>query len=70
MKPKTRTDYVKEAAWAMSDLHMFAAVMAIMESSLVTSNCHPAEARIVTICKQETSRALARYDRALAAANS
>ena len=53
------------AAEAYSDLNVFAAVAALMESSLVSSNCHAAEARIVRICQAEQQKCLARYDRAV-----
>lgn len=63
----TREKHVQEAARAMSDLHIFSAVIALMEHSLVTSAAHAAEAEIVKICKRETARALARYDVAVEA---
>lgn len=59
---------IKEAAVARSDLNLFAAVAALMESSLVSSDCYAAEARIVRICQAEQAKCLRRYDRAIAKA--
>ena len=59
---------VKAAARAHSDLHVFAAVMALMESSLVSADSFAAEERIVKICRAEQQKCLARYDRAVAMA--
>lgn len=56
---------IKEAADAHSDLNIFAAVEALMESSLVSSACFPTEARIVKICQAEIQKCLSRYDRAV-----
>ena len=69
MPKKTRDDHVKAAAKALCDLNIFAAVRALMESSLVTSDCHAAESRIVAICNEQTAKALVRYDRARASAS-
>ena len=63
--PAETVSHAKKAARALSDLHVFSAVIALMESSLVSSDCHTAEGRIVTICKTETQKCLARYDKAL-----
>jgi hypothetical protein len=65
-KNKTQKELIKLAAQAYSDLHIFAAVESLMESSLVSSESFTAEARIVVICKAEGQRCLRRYDRALA----
>jgi hypothetical protein len=54
-----------EAATARSDLNMFAAVTALMENSLVSSNCYAAEQRIIKICQAEQSKCLARFDAAI-----
>lgn len=56
----------KQAAKALADLHIFAAVMALMESSLVSNACSTTESSIVQICKSEMQKCLVRYDRALA----
>lgn len=60
--------HMVEAAKAHSDLNLFAAVAALMESSLVSSDCYGAESRIVRICQAEQAKCLARYDRAIAKA--
>lgn len=65
-KQKSVAENVSDAAEAHSDLSIFSAVIALMESSLVSSNAFSAEERIVTICKAETAKALARYDAAVA----
>jgi hypothetical protein len=57
--------HIKLAAVARSDLNIFAAVMALMESSLVSSDCHGAEARILSICRAEQQKCLRRYDTAV-----
>lgn len=60
---------VKDAAKAMSDLHVFAAVQCLMEHSLVSSRRFKSEARIVQVCQKEQQRCLRDYDRALAKAS-
>lgn len=60
--------HIKDAAEAHSDLNIFAAVAALMESSLVSSNCFGAESRIVHICHTEQAKCIARYDKAIAKA--
>ena len=54
-----------EAAEAHSDLNIFYAIKALMENSLVTSNCHAAEARIIKICDAESAKCLRRFDAAI-----
>jgi hypothetical protein len=62
--PYTKSgDKINEAARALSDLNIFAAVQVLMESSLVSPNCRAAEARIVQICRTEQAKCLKRYDR-------
>lgn len=56
------------AAEAHSDLNAFAAVVALMEGGLLSSNCTKAALRVIAICKTEQTKALARYDRAVAKA--
>lgn len=63
---KTAREFAKEAGIARSDLNIFAGVMALMESSLVSHDCFVAEARIVVICKAEMQRCLRRMDAAFA----
>lgn len=55
-----------DAGVARSDLNIFAGVMALMESSLLSHDCYVAEARIVVICKAEMQKCLRRMDRTLA----
>lgn len=54
-----------KASRARCDLYIFSAVIALMESSLVSSDCFGAEARIVTICKAENAKCLRRFDSAM-----
>lgn len=61
--------HIVSAARASADLHIFAAVAALMESSLVSSDCERAEFKIIEICKREQAKCLARYDRAVAKAD-
>lgn len=63
--PAETVSHAKKAANALSDLHVFSAVIALMESSLVSSDCHTAEGRIVSICKLEAQKCLRQYDKAL-----
>lgn len=60
-----RKKFIQAAADARSDLNIFYAVIALMESSLVTSRHFPAEARIVRICKTEAQKALRAFDDAV-----
>lgn len=61
-------DHVAEAAEALSDLNIFAAVVVLLESSLNHAPTHKAGARIIKIAKEEQQRCLRRYDRAKASA--
>lgn len=61
-----KSEAVNEAADARSDLNIFYAVAALMESSLVSAPCYRTEARIVKICMAEAQRCLRRFDRAVA----
>lgn len=63
---RTAQDLAKQAGVARSDLNIFYGVIALMESSLVSSDCYPAEARIIAICKSESQKCLQRMDRAMA----
>lgn len=55
-------DHIETAAKAMADLHVFAAIRALCENSLVTKHAHEAERKIRAICNTETAKALRRYD--------
>jgi hypothetical protein len=59
-------DHVKEAAQAHSNLTMWAAVLALMESSLLSCHAHKSEAQVVKIAKREIQRELKHYDNARA----
>lgn len=61
------SDPPQAAARALADLHIFAAVQALMEHSLVSSKRFATEARIVKICKVEQARCLRDYDKAISA---
>lgn len=60
--------HIKAAAQAHTDLNIFAAVVALMENSLVSADCHITEQRIVKLCRAEMQRCLARYDQEMAKA--
>jgi hypothetical protein len=64
-KTASAKQLVEEAAKARSDLHIFHAVIALMESSLLSSESFADEERIVGLCKKASVRCLSRYDRAL-----
>jgi hypothetical protein len=57
--------HAKDAAKALADLHIFHAVIALMESSLLSSDAFSDEAQIVRIAKRGSSKALERYDEAM-----
>lgn len=57
---------IEEAAEAHTDLTVFAAVMCLMENSMISRHGHGDEARIVRICKSAQAKALTRYDAAVA----
>lgn len=59
-------NWAEEAAKAMADLHMFSAVQVLMESSLISTPAHADERRINQIAQLAQSKALSRYDEALA----
>jgi hypothetical protein len=61
-------DPMQEAADAVSDLNIFAAVVKIMEGSLVTAACFPSAQRIIKLAIAEQQRCLKRYDKARAKA--
>lgn len=63
-----KRNHVKEACKAHTDLNIFAAVVALMETSLLSSDSHPDEARIVALCQRAQAKCLARYDREMALA--
>jgi hypothetical protein len=60
--------HIEKAAKALADLNIFAAVMVIMEGSIVSSDSDGAAAKIIRICKAQQQVCLARYDAAMKAA--
>jgi hypothetical protein len=56
-------DHVKEAAQAHSNLSIWAAVLTLMEGSLLSAHGHRAEAQVVKIAKREMQRELKHYDK-------
>lgn len=62
----TYFEIIKAAGRARSDLNVFAAVKALMESSLVSSDCFGTKATIVHICNREIDRCLACADKEFA----
>lgn len=61
-----KDDHVREAAKALADLNVFAAIVALLESGLNHSPTHKTASRIVKIAKDEQQRCLRRYDDAKA----
>jgi hypothetical protein len=61
-------DYVKESARALSDLNMYHAVIALLESSLIDSLRQKTDQAIIRLCRIESSQCLRDYDRAYAKA--
>lgn len=67
LESNTTKTLAKVAAKAHTDLNIFAAVQSLMESSLVSSDSHADEARIVSLARAAQQRCLKRYDNAMAA---
>jgi hypothetical protein len=63
-----KSDHLKEAAEAHTNLNVFASIVSILEGGHLYG-CHSdgTAQRIIEICKAEQSKCLARYDRARAA---
>lgn len=68
-KSKTRAEHISEAAWAHTNLCLFATVVGIMEGGNIKAESHAAAQRIIEIAQREQSKLLAQYDRAVAAAS-
>lgn len=62
-------DHVRDAAQALSDLNVFAAVVALLESGLNHSPTFPSAEKIIDVAKAEQQRCLKRYDVARELAN-
>lgn len=69
MRAKTRAEHISDAAWAHTNLCIFATVVGIMESGNIKAESHAAAQRIIDIAQNEQAKLLARYDRAVAAAS-
>jgi len=61
------TDHVKEASQARSDLFVFAAVIRALENGTVRPRAEAGAALTGKIAEEEQSKALARFDRHIAA---
>lgn len=64
-----KTDYVREASQAHTDLNVFAAVIVLLENSLNTARTYRSAQAIIKIAKREQQRCLRRYDEARAKAD-
>lgn len=58
---------IKEANDALSDLNMFAAIVAILEGGSMSSGSQPDQFRIINQAQNAQARCLRRYDKAMAA---
>lgn len=67
---KTREDHIEDAAWANTNLCLFATVVSIMEGGNIKAESQRAAQRIIEIAQREQAACLERYDQAVAAANS
>lgn len=65
-RKKTMRDHLKAATQAHADLNTFAAIVALLESGLNSSDTDRSAFRIIAIAQAEQSRCLARLDRASA----
>lgn len=66
-KPSQR-DHIVLAGQAHSDLNIFYAAIALMENGLLHAPSHRGAERIIRICKCESAKRLAEYDRHVARA--
>lgn len=60
-----RRKAIKDAANALADLHIFHAIIAILEGGTIHTASHRGADRIISICKSETAKRLREYDRAV-----
>lgn len=58
---------IKEANDAISDLNMFAAIVAILEGGSMSSGSHSDQFRIIKQAQNAQARCMHRYDKAMAA---
>lgn len=61
----TRHDWIRRASKAHSDLHIAYAVIAMMESGLLSSNRNAFSFRVIEACKREAQKCLREYDKAI-----
>jgi hypothetical protein len=62
----TGRDYAKAAAKARSDLNIFHAVIALMETNMLSADSRGDAERVIAVCRGASSDCLARIDSALA----
>ncbi len=65
---KTKEEAAKEAATARANLNTWGAVIALMESGLLSgpsANYYRAEQQVIRIAKAQMQRELTRYDKAM-----
>lgn len=67
-KKQTLSDHIKAASKAHADLNTFAAIVALLESGLNSSDTEKAAQRIIKLAQDEQGRCLQRMDRAMAKA--
>lgn len=66
-KIKSAKDYAKDAATAYANLHTWGAVVALLEGgTLIGSNTHAAQRRVIKIAKAEIHKHLVEHDMAIA----
>lgn len=68
-RTKARKDHASEAAWAHTQLCLFATVVSIMEGGNIKSESHEAAQQIIDIAHEQQQVLLKRYDAAIAAAS-
>lgn len=59
--------WLKALVEAHTDLNMFAAVVAMLEGSIVSVSAQPDEFKVIALCQKAQLKCLRRYDRALKA---
>jgi hypothetical protein len=67
-KERSRADYIKDAACAMSDLTIFNGVIALLEGGTLHEASYRAQERLIAICKAEAAKRLKDYDWAVSRA--
>jgi hypothetical protein len=64
-----RAKTIRLAGQAVSDLNIFYGVVALLEGGTIHAPSHKAANRIIKICKAESAKRLAEYDRLVAKAS-